>query len=675
MANETPRPDPDRSSQDATMAGRGAKPLAHDAHLPPFFGGYRILGRLGEGGMSIVYEAVHELRGRREALKVLHQRLENDPAIAERFHREVRAMAGLDQHDHVTPVYDSGEVDGRLYYTMPALPGPTLHELLLEIRAKGEAPPAAAANAIVDAHRLPPSVVPDEPPTVQYARRVAGALVGVADALAHMHVQDVLHRDVKPSNLMLDAHRRVVIADFGLVRTKDQRLTGDEEWLGTPAYMSPEQVTPGKRTIDGRADVYALGATLYELLTLEVPHRGETVAETLGRVLAGRADPVRARNPAVPIDLDTIVARCLEPDPDDRYADAAALASDLEAFAEGADIVMKPVSITRRGVRLLRRHWKVPAAALVVGLASLLWYATRPARISLRTLPDGEVWIDEARVGATPLREHALAPGAHHLEVRPLEDGAALFDPLVLDVILARMEHLDRERYLPAKDPANPLVLAAYAKAQALPRSEIDVTWTASRAGPKEDPALVPLWPRGKVRGAPAEILLEAEGPLTKRHVTLSVEGSAAGPVATWDVASATGPDEPLRWALEEVDRQILQPGPTFVIEVQREDGTVDGRAAFTVMEPAEVQRVDARLRALAEPFPPNDPSVDFLRAEVLREAGLCQEAYAIATHLLETLGKRREVARIGLAALERAGLKDAGPWFDWQGVLLDARK
>jgi len=312
--------------------------------FPRPFGRYTVLGEIGRGSMGVVYEA--RSTGRSLALKVLRLGLGMDRQGIERFRREAEVAASV-PHAHIVGTIDAGEVDGEVYFTMPLLPGASVGSLVDAIREAGDAG-GAGAHAVLDRHGFPAA---RHATPLAYARRVAGALAGVADALQALHDRGMVHRDVKPSNLMLDGAGRILLADFGLVRLQGQRLTETGQILGTLLYMSPEQLLAGHAEIDGRADVYSLGATLFELLTLRPPLQGRDARETIGLILKNRPPSVRALVPELPREIDAIVKRTLEKEPAARYATAAELRDDLAAFAEGRDVQAK-----RRG--LLRRMWE-----------------------------------------------------------------------------------------------------------------------------------------------------------------------------------------------------------------------------------------------------------------------------------------------------------------------------
>ena len=266
--------------------------------------GYRIVRELGRGGMGIVYEAVHVDLDRPVALKVLGMHAAPDSSGRRRFLNEAKTAAGL-HHTHIVPVFDVGQVGGLCYYAMQRIEGSGLDRVVKALRkgrstaaGSGTGKPAAEAAAldalsgtslgdptrswVANSGRVPklhPHERVDEPPTFEpprgseYYRWVARAGQQAADALAHAHRRGVIHRDVKPSNLLVDARGTVWVADFGLARRlADPAMTQTDSLLGTPRYMSPEQSQLGP--VDGRTDVYSLGTTLYELLSLRPRSRG-----------------------------------------------------------------------------------------------------------------------------------------------------------------------------------------------------------------------------------------------------------------------------------------------------------------------------------------------------------------------------------------------------------------
>ncbi|MHC4952634.1 MAG: serine/threonine-protein kinase [Planctomycetota bacterium] len=298
-------------------------------------GKFVILGELGRGSMGVVYEAFQEDLKRKVALKVLPANIALDVKQVRRFKREAESIAQL-RHDHVIQIYEVGQIENTHYFAMELVDGAGFaSESFLRDR-----------DFIDDAARI--------------AR-------DAARGLAHAHERGVIHRDIKPSNLLVDRGKRVVVSDFGLARlTESGSLTSTDAIVGTPKYMAPEQILPGTYPLDGRCDIYGLGATLYEAVCGNPPVEAPSVQAFLRAILEDRPTWPRKRNRLVPHDLSTIIMRCLEKHPSDRYANADALADDLERFLNGERIVAKPKGLAARGVGFMLRHKVVSALSLVV---------------------------------------------------------------------------------------------------------------------------------------------------------------------------------------------------------------------------------------------------------------------------------------------------------------------
>jgi len=316
------------------------------------FPGYRIVREVGHGAMGIVYEAEQQGIGRRVAVKVLPPNLALRERTVKRFLREAEAMGRL-AHPCIVDVFEVGSRRELNYFSMKFVEGPPLDRVL-----------KAGPLAIDDVVRI-------------------GILV--ADALAHAHSRGVLHRDVKPANLLRDGER-VVLTDFGLARPIDSAdagtMTESGDLVGTPLYMAPEQISGDAERVDGRADVWGLGVTLYELLAGRTPFTGPNAQGILHAILHRDPPLLRKLRDDVPRDLEAVVLKCLEKDSGRRYATAAALRMDLEAVRDG-----RAVSATRPRpwdpfVRWVRRH---PAEATVMaGIAvvagALLFYWRETSR-------------------------------------------------------------------------------------------------------------------------------------------------------------------------------------------------------------------------------------------------------------------------------------------------------
>ena len=252
-------------------------------------GDFEILRELGRGGMGVVYEARQVSLNRNVALKVLSGGFGLTPKAVDRFHREAEAAAKL-HHTNIVPVYATGEHDGTHFYAMELIDGPSLDRVIKQLRQASKQTAASESSDQPNSPHLEatgPYVGDSDPAQAltssalcsgsRYFDTVARMIADVADALDHAHKNGVIHRDIKPSNLLLSSSGRLSINDFGLARMLEQPgMTMTGEFVGTPAYMSPEQVTAGRIQLDHRTDIYSLGATLYELLTLEPPFRGKS---------------------------------------------------------------------------------------------------------------------------------------------------------------------------------------------------------------------------------------------------------------------------------------------------------------------------------------------------------------------------------------------------------------
>jgi serine/threonine protein kinase len=311
---------------------------------------FELVRELGRGGMAVVYEARQVSLNRRVALKVLSGGLGLAPETVQRFHREAEAAARL-HHTNIVPVYASGEEAGTHFYAMELVEGPSLDHVLRQMSSAGGAPqppdgspvqptdgPRQSWLGVSDPHVSGSGSAGDVSASSlgsdsHYFDTVARLVAEVANALDYAHRQGIIHRDVKPSNLLLSRSGHLSLTDFGLARVLDEPgMTVNGELVGTPAYMSPEQTTAGRIALDDRSDIYSLGATLYELLTLEPPHSGKSLEPLLAQIVEEEPRAPRRVNPKVPVDLETICLKCLEKDPDRRYQTAGQLAEDLRRY-------------------------------------------------------------------------------------------------------------------------------------------------------------------------------------------------------------------------------------------------------------------------------------------------------------------------------------------------------
>ncbi len=311
----------------------GIPPTMPSEDLPlPQVPGYEVEAVLGHGGMGVVFRARHLRLGRLVALKMTLAGSYAGPHERERFRREAEAIAAL-RHANVVQVYDVDHWAGRPYFTMELIDGGSLAQRLTG--------------------------------TPQPARQSAALLATLAEAMHAAHQGGIIHRDLKPANILFTPDGTPKVTDFGLARRLEggAGLTLSGVPLGTPSYMAPEQARGQSRAVGPAVDVYALGAILYELLTGRPPFRAETPAETVQQVVDQEPVPPARLNAKVPRDLETVCLKCLQKEPQGRYASAAALAEDLRRFGEGRPIRARPLSLAARLWRWGRRN---PAAAALM---------------------------------------------------------------------------------------------------------------------------------------------------------------------------------------------------------------------------------------------------------------------------------------------------------------------
>jgi WD40 repeat protein/serine/threonine protein kinase len=309
--------------------------------LPRAFGAYELIEEVARGGMGIVYRARQTQVNRIVAVKVMAAGLFAAPDFVERFHTEAEAVASLD-HPNIVPIYEVGECDGQPYFSMKFVEGGSLAQAISNLK-------------------------------FQISNRGAAVLVAkLARAVHYAHQRGILHRDIKPGNILLDAKAEPHLTDFGLAKLleKDSTLTRTMAMLGTPSYMSPEQARGEARILTTAVDVYGLGAVFYELLTDQPPFAGGTTMETVRQVLEKEPARPRTRDPSVDRDLETICLKCLEKDPAQRYGSAEGLAEDLERWQRKEPIQARRIT---RVERLIKWMWRNPKLATVTVLLNLVF--------------------------------------------------------------------------------------------------------------------------------------------------------------------------------------------------------------------------------------------------------------------------------------------------------------
>ncbi len=341
-------------------------------------GDFRIVRELGRGGMGVVYEAEQLSLGRRVALKVLPFAAMLGDQQVKRFHNEARAAATLD-HPHIVAIHSVGTERGVHYYAMQLIEGRNLAEVIQQLRdSKSPSPPSAGEAHHAEesggegADTSPVAVlstIPDSD-SQEFFRMVARLGVQAAGALDHAHQQGIVHRDVKPGNLLVDAEGKLYVTDFGLAHIEtDTGMTMTGDMLGTLRYMSPEQALAKRAVIDHRTDIYSLGITLYELFTLQPAFTGEDRQELLRQIAFEEPRKPRQINTRIPEDLETIVLNSMEKNPEDRYTTSQEFADDLERFLSDQPVLARPPNLPQQMVKWLRRNpTLVAASALVLGV-------------------------------------------------------------------------------------------------------------------------------------------------------------------------------------------------------------------------------------------------------------------------------------------------------------------
>jgi serine/threonine protein kinase len=442
------------AGDDGKQGSQADQAMEADIAIGRPLGDFRLIREIGRGGMGIVYEAVQLSLGRRVAVKVLPLAGSLDSRQLERFKNEAQAAAQL-HHTNIVPVYAVGCERSVHFYAMQLIEGLSLADVIRDLRRvagklqpPGEEAPEPAPRNILNSPPFPHSspfppsspfsfsadppeagtrlagateagaraITPEALTTLHvqkgsaFFRSVAMLALQAAEALDYAHRLGVVHRDIKPANLLLDMRGTLWVTDFGLARMyADNSLTQPGDLIGTLRYMSPEQASGRAVVLDERTDIYSLGTTLYELVTLERAVTGLSREQMLHQIDAVDAAPARSINKAVPQELETIVVKATAKDPADRYASARAMADDLQRFLNDQPILARPPSLRDKAVKWARRHRSLTFSAVAILLLAAAGLLTSTLLIAREQAKTRAAYLLERDRAAEAMRQRGRA--------------------------------------------------------------------------------------------------------------------------------------------------------------------------------------------------------------------------------------------------------------------------
>ena len=400
---------------------------------------FELRSEIGHGGMGTVYEAWQRSLGRRVALKILARHVSDSPNSVLRFQREAHAAAKL-HHPHIIPIFAQGAARGYHYYAMELIDGQSLYDIIVAARRRREqAQPAigdtdetvtlersgsgggsatrlsdvrgsrasstgassvsaGTSSSVTLNHPVSATITQSAVGGQTHYENVARHIALLADALDYAHEQGVVHRDIKPHNLLMGRDGRMLISDFGLARLAEQPgVTVTGELIGSPLYMSREQVVADGDLVDGRTDIYSLGATMYEWLTLQPAFPGETREQVISKIVQTDPPPMRPRLPDLPVDLETICLKAMEKHAEHRYQLGREMAEDLRRFLAQRPIAARRAGWAQRAFKFVRRH---PVAVLAVAAVAVAASLTAALTVSSHNVQEQATRVQEAQTRA-----------------------------------------------------------------------------------------------------------------------------------------------------------------------------------------------------------------------------------------------------------------------------------